>query len=268
MFAALRLYVAEDRWADAVNIADQLLQRSFPKAVLTSRAEVAYLKAFSLEHARRKEEAITAYLTVPDSIESYYGWLASQRLAALAGPSRAEIVAQREERVNSAIDSAADDYPAPYRQAILTAAKARKLDPRFILALIRQESVFKPMAKSPAGARGLLQLTMDAAQKYGPGAGLNALRENQLYQPETSITVGAEYIEFLSSLFPGMLEPVAASYNGGEDNVARWLERSRRHDPGVFTAEIGFDETKGYVQKVMSNYRVYRKLYTAELVRR
>jgi soluble lytic murein transglycosylase len=268
MFAALRLYVAEDQWADAVNIANQLLKRSFPKAVLTSAAEVAYLKGFSLEQAGRKEEALTAYLVVPDSIESYYGWLASQRLAALAGTSRAEIVATRQDRVNSAIDSVADDYPAPYRQAILSAAKARKLDPRFILALIRQESVFKPLAKSPAGARGLLQLTMDAAQKYGPGAGLNALRENQLYQPETSITVGAEYLEHLSKLFPQMLEPIAASYNGGEDNVARWLERSKRADPGVFTAEVGFEETKGYVQKVMSNYRVYKKLYTADLIRK
>jgi soluble lytic murein transglycosylase len=268
MFAALRLYVAENQWTDAVNMADQLLKRSFPKAVQTSPSEVAYLKAYSLEHAGRKNEAFTAYLTVPDSIESYYGWLATQRLEALAGPSRAQIVAQREERVNSAIVSVADTYPAPYRQAIVSAAKSRKLDPRFILALIRQESVFKPLAKSPAGARGLLQLTMDAAQKYGPGAGLNALRENQLYQPETSITVGAEYIEYLTSLFPKMLEPVAASYNGGEDNVARWLERSKRTDPGVFTAEVGFDETKDYVQKVMSNYRVYRQLYTADLIRK
>jgi len=268
MFAALRLYVAEEQWNDAVNMADQLLKRSFPKAVLTSPSEVAYLKAYSLEHAGRKNEAFTAYLTVPDSIESYYGWLATQRLEALAGSSRAEIVAKREERVNTAIDSVADTYPAPYRQAILSAAKSRKLDPRFILALIRQESVFKPSAKSPAGARGLLQLTMDAAQKYGPGAGLNGLRENQLYQPETSITVGAEYIEHLATLFPHMLEPVAASYNGGEDNVARWLERSKRTDPGVFTAEVGFDETKDYVQKVMSNYRVYRQLYTADLIRK
>ncbi len=268
MFAALRLYIAEDQWREAINIADQILQRSFPKAVLTSRAEVAYLKAFSLEQAGRNEEAFAAYLNVPDGIESYYGWLASQRLAALAGPSRAEIAANREEKVNSAIDSVSDLYPAPYRQAILSAAKTRKLDPRFILALIRQESVFKPLAKSPAGARGLLQLTMDAAQKYGPGAGMNALRESQLYQPETSITVGAEYIEHLAQMFPGMLEPVAASYNGGEDNVARWLSRSKRQDPGVFTAEVGFDETKGYVQKVMSNYRVYRRLYTADLIRK
>jgi soluble lytic murein transglycosylase len=268
MFAALRLYIAENEWSKAVNVADQLLQRSFSKAVQTSRAEVSYLRAFSLEQAGRKDEAFNAYLTVPDSVESYYGWLATQRLNALAGPSRAEIVAKREGRVNDAIVSVADAYPAPYRQAILSAAKARKLDPRFILALIRQESVFKPLAKSPAGARGLLQLTMDAAQKYGPGAGLNTLRENQLYQPDTSITVGAEYIEHLSTLFPGMLEPIAASYNGGEDNVARWLARAKRKDPGVFTAEVGFDETKGYVQKVMSNYRVYRRLYTADLIRR
>jgi len=268
MFAALRLYVAEGQWADAVNMADQLLKRSFPKAVLTSPSEVAYLKAFSLDHAGRKEEAFVAYLAVPDSIESYYGWLATQRLEALAGRSRAEIVAKREERVNNAIDAVADTYPAPYRQTIVSAAKSRKLDPRFILALIRQESVFKPTAKSPAGARGLLQLTMDAAQKYGPGAGLNALSENQLYQPETSIKLGAEYLEHLTTLFPEMLEPIAASYNGGEDNVARWLERAKHLDPGVFTAEVGFDETKDYVQKVMSNYRVYRKLYTADLIRK
>ena len=268
MFAALRLYIAENQWREAVNVADQLLQRSFSKAVLTSRAEVTYLKAFSLEQAGRKEEAFTAYLNVPDGIDSYYGWLASQHLSKLAGPSRADIVAKREEQVNSAIDSVSELYPAPYRQAILSAAKARKLDPRFILALIRQESVFKPLAKSPAGARGLLQLTMDAAQKYGPGAGMNALQESQLYQPETSITLGAEYIEHLTQLFPGMLEPVAASYNGGEDNVARWLTRAKRQDPGVFTAEVGFDETKGYVQKVMSNYRVYRRLYTADLIRK
>jgi len=268
MFAALRLYVAEGDWSDAVLMADQLLKRPFAKAVLTSPAEVAYLKAFSLEQAGKKDEAFTAYLMVPDSIESYYGWLASQRLSALAGPSRAEIVAKREERVNSTIASVAGLYPAPYRKAILSAAKVRKLDPRFILALIKQESVFKPLAKSPAGARGLLQLTMDAAQKYAPAAGFNSVRESQLYQPETSIRVGAEYLQHLTKLFPEMLEPVAASYNGGEDNVARWLKRAKRQDPGVFTSEVGFDETKGYVQKVMANYRVYRRLYTVDLIRR
>jgi soluble lytic murein transglycosylase len=92
--------------------------------------------------------------------------------------------------------------------------------------------------------------------------------EAQLYQPETSIAVGSEYLEELAQMFPKMMEPVAASYNGGEDNVARWLKRAKHNDGGVFTSEIGFEETKSYVQKVMSNYRVYRQLYTEDLVRR
>ena len=128
--------------------------------------------------------------------------------------------------------------------------------------------MFRPTAKSPSGARGLLQLTIDAAQKYGPAVGLTGVKESQLYQPETSIALGSKYLEELSRMFSGMLEPVAASYNGGEDNVARWLTRAKRRDPGVFTSEIGFDETKAYVQKVMANYRVYRQLYTADLVRK
>jgi len=128
--------------------------------------------------------------------------------------------------------------------------------------------VFRPTAKSPAGARGLLQLTIDAARRYAPGAGLNALRENELYRPETSILVGGEYLADLARMFPNMLEAVAASYNGGEDNVARWVKRAKHKDPGVFTAEIGFEETKSYVQKVMANYRAYRQLYTADLIRK
>jgi soluble lytic murein transglycosylase len=268
MFGALRLYVAEGDWANAIQMADQLSQKNFAKDVDTSRAEVSYLRAFSLDHAGRKEEAYAAYLKIPDGVDSYYGWLATERLSFLNLPAYAVPVNDRINGVNAAIRRVADQYPAPYRPTILRIAKARKLDARFILALIRQESVFKPFAKSPAGARGLLQLTMDAAQKYKAGAGLNSLSESQLYQPDTSIALGAEYLSELAQMFQGMLEPIAASYNGGEDNVARWLERSKRKDPGVFTAEIGFDETKGYVQKVMSNYRVYCQLYTEDLIRK
>ncbi|HEU4770231.1 MAG TPA: transglycosylase SLT domain-containing protein [Pyrinomonadaceae bacterium] len=268
IFAELRLHISEGNWPAAIRTAGELSRRTFSKAVDTSRSEVAYLHAFSLEQAGRNDEAFNAYLAIPDGIESYYGWLATKRLHALAKGERAQIVSSREAQVHSSIARVADSYPAPYRQSILNAAKARKLDPRFILALIKQESVFKPTAKSPAGARGLLQLTMDAAVKFGPGAGFRSVTENQLYQPDTSITVGAEYLEFLTRMFPKMLEPVAASYNGGEDNVARWLKRSKHTDPGVFTAEVGFDETKGYIQKVMSNYRVYRELYTSDLIRK
>jgi len=72
----------------------------------------------------------------------------------------------------------------------------------------------------------------------------------------------------LSRMFAGLPEAIAASYNGGEDNVARWLGRSNQSDAGVFAAEVGFTESKGYVFKVMSFYRAYQQLYDSNLTRR
>lgn len=268
VFARLRLDVAEGDWKHAVATADELSRYTFSKGVLTSRAEVTYLKGYSLERLGNRREAFNVYSTITDSPESYYGGLALERLGTLSGAETQEQVKERSARFNSQVNELAENYPAPYRAAIMKAARSRKLDPRFVLAIIKQESVFKPLAKSPAGARGLLQLTIDAAQKYAASARLNQLRESDLYRPETSILLGSEYLSELARMFSNNLEAVAASYNGGEDNVARWVKRARHKDPGVFTAEIGFDETKTYVQKVMSNYRIYRELYTADLVPR
>ncbi|HEY0545978.1 MAG TPA: hypothetical protein VGC91_11420, partial [Pyrinomonadaceae bacterium] len=71
-----------------------------------------------------------------------------------------------------------------------------------------------------------------------------------------------------SRLFPDLPEAVIASYNGGEDNVARWLKRSGHTDGGLLASEVGFSETKGYVFKVMANYRAYKQLYTSDLRRK
>jgi len=265
LFGQLRMEIAEGNWKRAIATAEELSGKTFQKAVATSPAEVAYLKAYSLDRAGRHEDAFAAYLAVPGGIDSYYGWLATERLASITDTNRRALVDERASRNRSQSAAAADRYPAPYRQTIITTARARKLDPRFILALIRQESVFRPTAKSPAGARGLLQLTIDAAQKYASNAGMGQVQESQLYQPDTSIRLGGEYLAELSSMFPNLPEAVVASYNGGEDNVARWVRRAKQKDPGVFTSEVGFDETKAYVQKVMNNYRVYQQLYKADL---
>ena len=69
-------------------------------------------------------------------------------------------------------------------------------------------------------------------------------------------------------MFARLQEAMAASYNGGEDNVARWLGRTNQGDAGVFAAEVGFSESKNYVFKVMSFYRAYKQLYDANLNRR
>ena len=155
-----------------------------------------------------------------------------------------------------------------FRDEVLAAAKPRKVDPRFVLAIMKQESSFRPGVKSPSAARGLLQLVIDTALKYNKKAGYAGLQADDLYDPKTNIAIGCEYIADLSREFNGMYEAIAASYNGGEDNALRWLNRSKPREPGIFAAEIGFAETKNYVFKVMNNYRVYRELYTEDLVRK
>ena len=268
LFGQLRLEISESNWKQAITTADELSAESFQKGVATSPSEVAYLKAYSLERGGKQAQAYNAYLAVSPGIDSYYGWLATDHLASVADGRSRGFAGDRIEKVKAQVGLVSDSYPVPYRQIIINAAKARKLDPRFVLALIKQESVFRPQAKSPSGARGLLQLTIDAAQKYAAHAGMPSVEENQLYQPETSIRLGSEYLAELATMFPNLTEAVAASYNGGEDNVARWVRRAKQKDAGVFTSEIGFDETKAYVQKVMNNYRVYQQLYTADLKRK
>jgi soluble lytic murein transglycosylase len=170
--------------------------------------------------------------------------------------------------VKREIEAAAANYPVPNREVILNAVKGKNVDPRFVLSIMRQESSFNARARSLAGARGLLQLTIDAANKYAADAGLKDVTEEDLYRPEVNIPVGVEYLAALFRMFPNLPEGVAASYNGGEDNVERWVRRTVNKDNGVFTAEIGFPDSKDYALKVMANYRAYQQLYTSDLRRR
>src|SRR6266581_807020 len=268
IFARLRLDIALGDWQHAVQTADELLTKPLPVGSNTNADELLYLKAHSLERAGHAQDANRIYLMIPDNLNSYYGELATKRLGASADDNMRQRVSDRMRSVQASIASAATEYPAPYRLLIVSEAKKRGLDPRLVLAIMKQESRFKPNAKSPSAARGLLQLTIDAAQKYAPRSGTKLVTEDSLYRPEIAIPIGCEYLGELSRMFAGLPEAIAASYNGGEDNVARWLARSNQNDEGVFAAEVGFTESKNYVFKVMSYFRAYQQLYDANLKRR
>ena len=268
LFARLRLDVAESNWKRALESADELLRKQFQNGVNTTPDEVNYLKAYCLDRAGRTQEAIQVYQTIPANFDSYYGGLATEKLSSISDPAARQQVPAREQRARQQIAAATAEFPTPYRWQILHEAKSRSLDPRLVLAVMRQESRFRPRAKSPSAARGLLQLTIDTAEKYAKRAGENHLTEELLYQPGASISIGSEYLAQLARILGNLPDAVVAAYNGGEDNVARWLVRSKQNDNGVFTADIGFAETKGYVFKVIANYRAYQQLYTAELNRR
>jgi soluble lytic murein transglycosylase len=267
LFARLRLEVSGRQWQSAVRTADALRGASFTSAVQTTANEVAYLRGFSLEHLKQTAQAAAAYQSIPDRASSYYGGLATARLRGLDAAAKRAAEA-RDNSVRREFEVVASAYPAPFREIILRATSGRNVDPRFVLAIMRQESSFKERARSPAAARGLLQLTPEIAVKYGERAGFKNAREDDLYRPEVNIAIGVAYLSDLFRMFPNLSEAVAASYNGGEDNVARWVRRAGHDDAGVFSSEVGFAESKDYVFKVMANYRAYKQLYTSDLKRR
>lgn len=258
--ARLRMEISRQNWQKAIESADALRSLNNFRSSMTSLDEVNYLKAFALEKLGRKAEAIAIYSAIPNSFNSYYSGLASERLDKLS-PNKIT-------RTASVSSNLTRDYPILYRAELLRYAKAKNIDPRFVLAIMKQESSFRAGAKSPAAARGLLQLVYDTALKYNRQAGFPNMQPDDLYQPAVNIAIGSVYISELKNQFGGMYEAIAASYNGGEDNAARWLNRSNPKDAGIFSAEVGFAETKNYVFKVMNNYRVYRELYTDELLKK
>lgn len=266
LFARLRLDVASRDWPSAIRTADELRGVNFSSAVQTTQHEVAYLRGFALEQSKQAAQAVAAYQSIPDRASSYYGWQATTRLRTFDATAK-RAADTRELSVRRELDAAAGAYPAPFREIIVRESAKRNIDPRFVLAIMRQESGFKERARSPAAARGLLQLTMDIASKYGEGAGFKNIQEDDLYRPEVNIGIGLVYLADLFRMFPNLPEAVAASYNGGEDNVARWVRRAGHKDAGVFSSEVGFAESKDYVFKVLANYRAYKQLYTADLKR-
>ena len=156
-------------------------------------------------------------------------------------------------------------YPTPYADTLLKSALERGVDPRLVLAIMRQESRFDPDAKSYAAARGLMQFITTTSARVAGEMGRDNYREDDLYFPPTAILFGSQYLADLFKSFPDQPDAVVASYNGGDDNMKRWLARSRSNMPERYVPEIVYSQSKDYVYKVMANYRMYQYLYDERL---
>jgi soluble lytic murein transglycosylase len=156
-------------------------------------------------------------------------------------------------------------YPAPYRSSLLRYVRSKQLDPRLLLAIARQETRFQADAKSVAAARGLMQFISATASDTARQLGRQEFQQDELYNADTAIEFGAHYLSTLFQQFPNQPQAVAAAYNGGADNVTRWVGRSHTQDPDRYVPEIGFAQSKDYVYRVLSNFWVYQKLYTETL---
>jgi len=131
-----------------------------------------------------------------------------------------------------------DKDRARYAKPIQDAAKATRLEPALIHAVISAESGYNPLARSRKGAAGLMQLMPETAKRYGV--------KNRL-DPAQSISGGARYLRDLMQMFNNDLQLVAAAYNAGENAV---LRAGNRIPP--------YQETMTYVPRVMTYYKKYR----------
>lgn len=112
-----------------------------------------------------------------------------------------------------------------YRDYILEQAQKYDLDPLLLTAVIYQESLFNPRARSRTGVRGLMQLTMSTARWLGV--------ENRL-DPFESIRGGCKYLSMIKErLEPLNLEPwdeiffTLAAYNQGPGHLSDAVELAK-----------------------------------------
>jgi predicted negative regulator of RcsB-dependent stress response len=113
-----------------------------------------------------------------------------------------------------------------------------------LLAVIKSESEFNHKAVSGAGASGLMQLMPPTAKDIS-----NKIRKSpyNMKDPSDSITFGAYYLSWLTKFFKGNFRDVIAGYNAGPGNVIKWKKELDKSDIDIYTEQIPFDETRGYV---------------------
>ncbi len=131
-----------------------------------------------------------------------------------------------------------------------------QVDKALVFAFVRQESSFNPKARSRVGASGLMQIMPATAAAIG---GRQA--RDRLADPEYNLALGQTYINKLLSdeLVGGNLFLLAAAYNAGPGNLSKWLAGMKHgNDPLLFIESLPSRETRVFVEKVMTNFWIYR----------
>jgi soluble lytic murein transglycosylase len=142
-------------------------------------------------------------------------------------------------------------YPLRYEAIVRGHARNYDLDPALVAAVIYQESKFRPSARSPSGAVGLMQLLPSTAEGIAARTGGTQFVVDDLLDPEINVRYGSWYLRHLIDKY-GDERIALAAYNAGQRNVDEW----QRGGGG-----IQFPETRHYVDRVEELKRIYRRNY-------
>ena len=152
-------------------------------------------------------------------------------------------------------------FPFAHDAEFVDASQTYGVNVDEIMAIARRESAFHAYARSPVGARGLMQLMPKTAKQTARKNKLNYKKTYNLYDPELNIQLGSAYYAELLKKFDNNRVLATAAYNAGPHRVERWLRNTKNNiDVMAFIESIPFKETREYVQAVFS----YRLIYEAQ----
>ncbi|HWR57795.1 MAG TPA: transglycosylase SLT domain-containing protein [Thermodesulfovibrionales bacterium] len=150
-------------------------------------------------------------------------------------------------------------YPFAYWPVVSEISGRYTLDPLVLLAVMREESRFDPLARSFAGALGLMQIMPETAYNLDKKLGMNISDASAIYNIRTNIALGAYYLNALLKEL-GSLPAALAAYNAGRDKVKEWLKAGNYASYDEFIEDVPYDETRNYVKRVLLSYSTYLNL--------
>jgi soluble lytic murein transglycosylase-like protein len=171
----------------------------------------------------------------------------------LALQLNSEAVSQSRSRRNAGFDP--DDFPTPDIQP----DGGFLLDKALVFAVIRQESRFNAYAVSNKGAMGLMQVTPATAVTTTGDSTISPL---ELFDAPTNLKIGqADLANLLHGPAGGDVLEALAAYDSGPGGLQKALTRVGDGDPLLLMESLPYGETRAYVEKVMANYWIYRRMF-------
>lgn len=149
-------------------------------------------------------------------------------------------------------------YPLPYREELVHAAQASRVDPAFVAAVAAAESRFRPERRSERGAIGLMQIMEETARDIAARQGIPAPTPSELEDPETNLFFGALYLRYLLDRYEGDIDLVLMAYNAGPGRVDEWQESCPScGKTSIAKKKAPIGETRHFVARVKFLYRGY-----------
>lgn len=152
-------------------------------------------------------------------------------------------------------------YPIEYSEYVYKYSEQYGVDPLLMFSLIKAESNFKTDGVSSRNAIGLMQLMDSTAEEVAKNIQMEYNSDTTLYNPEENIQLGIKYFSELMKYYDQNYILALAAYNAGIGNVKNWIDKGIIKEDGSDIENIPFKETNNYVRKIISNYKIYKKLY-------